>query len=278
MPGTSDDHREDAALLEQQLHEALADAQARRGPAFEVALLAGLRERMPGVPAIFTQVEAWIDEDGGSRLAEELPRIQVTRRAEPLLDPTDDESDDERVDALLAFDELCAGFTFCGQASRCEGAARLVAQAVRARSEAWTALSDFAARLLERAPPREDDPAGLVWRAIEAAALLRHATAEEAEVAQLLRIERPRLLAAATGHPRAVTTPLGARARVTFIESDEGAELYVEVDGAPATITVQRDGRPVELSAVRAGTWACPANSGLYVFFIDGTPHPIEIV
>ncbi len=279
MTATTEPTREDASLLEQQLRDALVDASAARSPAFEVALLAGLRERMPGRSAIVDEVDEWLESAGADQLAAELPRIRIQSRAEPLLNPMDVEPDDERIDALLAFDELCAGFTFCGAAQRCEPAAELVARAIRARPEAWAAISDFASRVLQRAPPLAEDPAGRVWRAVEVAqALAMSAGPSPAAVSPLLQFERePMRLAASTGGPRVQKRPLGSSTQVVFIESAEGSELLLEVEGEAATVSAERGGHPVALTVLRPGTWACPAEAGLYVFTINGKAYPVQV-
>ena len=280
MPTSTHDPRDDAALLEQQLHDALEDAQAGRAPAFEVALLAGLRERLPGDAPILASVESWIEGEGADRLADELPRIQVAPRAEALLDSPSEDADDERVDALLAFDELCAGLTFCGASRRCEPAAHLVARSVRAHPQPWATLSNLASRILQHAAPVADDPAGIVWRAVEAAERLwQQSAAETAEVAQIASIPRERRLAASTRDPKVITIPLGEHAHLTFVESVEGAELLVHLDDHATTIAAQRDGQSVVFLPVsdRPGTWRCPADTGLYVLFLNGIPFPFNL-
>jgi len=279
MTAAPDPKRDDAALLERQLREALADARAARSPAFEVALLSGLRERLPGPSAVLTEVDAWLQTSGAEQLAAELPRINIDLRAEPLLQPSDEEPDDERVDALLAFDELCAGLTFCGAGQRCETLAQLLTRSIRAQPSAWAALSDFASRVLHRAPPIAGDPAGNVWRAIEAAESLN--TADDAgayPTTPLVQFERePMRLAASTGAPKTQNLSLAATIKVVLIESSEGAELLIEIQGEASSVSVLRDGLPVPLDLLRIGTWACPAETGLYVLTINGQTYPLRI-
>lgn len=274
-----DPTRDDAALLEDQLREALADARAARAPAFEVALLAGLRDRLPGGAPILNDVDNWLDGEGAERLAQELPRIRIAPRVDALLMQTDGE-DDERTDALLAFDELCAGLTFCGLAKRCESAAHLVARAVRARSQVWSVLSDFASRVLQHAPPLADDPASIVWRAVEAAQTLSVADdAPPVEALPMLRFSRePARLAASSGKMQKQTASLGSVAEVAFVESAEGMELLIELTNEDSAIAAEHEGRALTLRLVHPRFWSCPAQPGLYVFTINGTPYPFEIV
>lgn len=275
-----DSTRDDASLLEEQLREALADASAARAPAFEVALLAGLRERLHGRPQILSLVDDWLEGEGAERLAQELPTLRIAPRVDALLTRPDDEGNDERTEALLAFDELCAGLTFCGAGQRCEGGARLVAQAVRARPHLWSALSDFASRVLEHAPPLADDPSGIVWRAIEAAQALSAADdAPPVEAIPMLRfIREPARLAASSGNMQMKTAMLGSIAKVAFVESAEGVGLLIELDTEDAVIAAEHEGRALILRPVHPRFWSCPAQPGLYVFTINGTPYPFEIV
>lgn len=277
-----DPTRDDSALLEAQLHEALDDARHARAPAFEVALLAGLRERLPGRPQILNLVDDWIEGEGAARLAQELPTIRIAPRVEVLLTQPDGEGDDERTEALLAFDELCAGLTFCGLGQRCDSGARLVARAVRARPQVWSGLSDFASRVLQHAPPLVDDPAGIVWRAIESAqALSAVDDAPPVEAIPVLRFSRePARLAASSGKMQLKTKPatLGSVAKVAFVESAESVELLIELNTEDTLIVAEHNCRALILRPVHPRFWSCPAQPGLYVFTINGTPYPFEIV
>ena len=275
-----DPTRDDAALLEDQLREALADARAARAPAFEVALLAGLRDRLPGSAPILNDVDNWLDGEGAERLAQELLLIRIAPRVDALLMQTDEAGDDERTDALLAFDELCAGLTFCGLAKRCESAAHLVARAVRARSQFWSVLADFASQVLQHAPPLAGDPAGIVWRAIEAAQALSVADdGPPVEAIPILRFNRePERLAASSGKMQMQTATLGSVAKVAFVESAEGMEMLIELTTEDSAIAAEHAGRALNLRPVHPRFWSCPAQPGLYVFTINGTPYPFEIV
>lgn len=273
-------NRDEAELLEEQLREALADAQTARVPAFEVALLAGLRERMAGQPDILRLADDWLDRDGAAQIAQEIPAIRIAPRVDALLSQLDEDDEEERTEALLAFDELCAGFTYCGFGSRCDGAARVIAGAIRAAPQVWSSLSDFASRVLQHAPPLADDSAGLVWRAIEAAQALAAAPHESpVEAIPLLRFSRePARLAASSGKIQTKTAPLGSVAEVALIESPEGVELLIRASSDDAIVSAEHEGQALSLHSVHSGFWSCPAEPGLYVFTINGTPYPFEIV
>ncbi len=271
---------DEAELLEEQLRAALVDAQSARSPAFEVALLAGLRQRMAGQPDILRLADDWFDGDGAAQIAQEIPAIGIAPRVDALLSQLDEHDEEERTDALLAFDELCAGFTYCGFGSRCDGAARVIARAIRAMPQVWSPLSDFASRVLQHAPPLTDDPAGLVWRAIEAAQALSEAPNQSpVEAIPMLRfIREPARLAASSGKIQSKTALLGSVAEVALVESPEGVELLIRANSDDAIVSAEHEGQALILHPVHSGFWSCPAEPGLYVFTINGTPYPFEIV
>jgi hypothetical protein len=70
---------------------------------------------------------------------------------------------------------------------------------------------------------------------------------------------------------------LAATIKVVLIESPEGIELLIEVAGGANSVSVLRDGLPVPLELLRIGTWACPAETGLYVLTINGQTYPLRI-
>ncbi len=275
-----DSTRDEAALLEEQLRAALVDAQAAHAPAFEIALLAGLRERMAGQPDILRLANDWLDGGGAAQIAQEIPAIRIAPRVDALLSQLDEHDEEERTEALLAFDELCAGFTYTGFGSRCDGAARVIARAIRATPQVWSPLSDFASRVLQLAPPLADDPSRLVWRAIEAAQALSEVPNQSpVDAIPMLRFMRePARLAASSGKIQLEVAPLGSVAEVALVESSEGVELLIRANADDATISAEHDGQALSLRSVHSGFWSCPAASGLYVFTINGTPYPFEIV
>lgn len=272
----------EAEMLDSQLAEALAEAQGEGGHAFEVAAIAGLRERLAGAAASLAVVEAWLDEAGAVRLADEIPRLELDRRIDELVALPDD-AHDERVDGTFTIDELSAGLTFCGSQARIAPFVDLLGRAIRAVPEPWCALSSLASRVLEGAPPLGDDPAGEMWRTIEATPWIREslAFAGSSPAVPRIALERPRVAAQAAPHlpyeHTEMTLQLGGAADLTYAHTEDQGELFLEVRHATDRVTALRDGRLVALTRLRSTSWSCPAEPGLYVFHIDGHPHVVEV-
>ncbi len=272
----------EAEMLDSQLAEALADAQGEEGHAFEVAALAGLRERLAGESASLATVEAWLDAEGAVRLADEIPRLELDRRIDGLV-ALPDESHDERVDGTFTIDELSAGLTFCGSQARIAPFIDLLGRAIRAMPAPWCALSPLASQILQGAPPLDDDPAGGMWRTIEATPWIRESLAHAGGSPALPRIALDPPRVAAQAAPRLasehaeMTIQLGEEADLTYARTEDRRELFLEVRQATDRVTALRDGRLVALKRLRPTSWSCPAEAGLYVFHIDGHPHVVEV-
>ena len=272
----------EAEMLESQLAEALDEARRGEGHAFEVAALAGLRERLAGEPAGLAAVEEWLDGEGAVLLAGEVPHLELDRRIDDLVALHDD-AHDERVDGAFTIDELSAGLTFCGSQGRIAPFIDLLGRAIRATTAPWCALSPLASRNLECAPPLDDDPAGGMWRTIEATPWIQdsRALARPSLGVQRLALEPRRTVAQAaallSSEHAEMTISLGETADLTFARAEDRAELFLEVRHATDRVTALCDGRPVALARLRPTSWSCPAEPGLYVFHIDGRPHVVEV-
>lgn len=273
---------EEVEMLESQLAEALDEARRGEGHAFEVAALAGLRERLGGELAGLAAVEEWLDGEGAVLLAEEIPHLEFDRRIDELVALHDD-AHDERVDVAFTVDELSAGLTFCGSQARIAPFIDLLGRAIRATPAPWCALSPLASRILEGAPPLDDDPVGGMWRTIEATPWIQDSRAllgMSTEVPRL-PVDPPRAVARAASHLSselsALSITLGDAAELTYAGTEDSGELFLEVRHGTDQVTAQRDGRPVRLTQLRSTSWSCPAEPGLYVFYIDGRPHVVEV-
>jgi hypothetical protein len=209
---------EEAELLEAQLVEALAETRRAEGHAFEVVALAGLRERLAGEPAALAAVDEWLDADGAVLLADEIADLELDRRIDELVGLPDD-AHEERVDGTFAIDELSAGLTFCGNQARIAPFIELLGRAIQATPAPWCALSPLASRILESAPPLDDDPAGGLWRddRVDAVApglaRARRSVASRAGAHGRLAAERTaaRLAGATRGGPVRLAPPVRAR-------------------------------------------------------------------
>lgn len=272
----------EAEMLESQLAEALAEARRGDGHAFEVVVLAGLRERLAGESVGLVAVEVWLDEEGAVLIADEIPRLDFDRRIDELVGLPDD-AHDERVDGTFTIDELAAGLTFCGSQGRIAPFVDLLGRAIRTMPAPWCALSPLASQILEGAAPLDDDPAGGLWRTIEVTPWITDALALAGAAAALPRLDPPPPTAAAQAASRLSSDDaemalfLGDAAELTYARSDDRRELFLELRRATERVTAMRDGRPVALTRLRSTSWSCPAEPGLYVFYIDGHPHVVEV-
>lgn len=284
---------EEAELLEAQLVEALAETRRAEGHAFEVVALAGLRERLAGEPAALAAVDEWLDADGAVLLADEIADLELDRRIDELVGLPDD-AHEERVDGTFAIDELSAGLTFCGNQARIAPFIELLGRAIQATPAPWCALSPLASRILESAPPLDDDPAGGLWRTIESTPWLQDSLAPAGALpvvpgrtvgsplsVQRLAWQAPRAAAQSASRLPSehaeMTISLGEAADLTYARAEGRGELFLEVRQATERVTAQCDGRPVALTRLRPASWSCPAEPGLYVFHIDGNPHVVEV-
>lgn len=278
---------EESALLVEQVAAALADARQGESHAFEVALLAGLCERLPVRPAVLDEVDAWIDAEGADLLAGEIPRLDVDGRVDHLLALPDD-AREERLDATFVLDEICAGLTFCGSESMADEGVEVVVRTIRSMPEPWQPMAPLASRILGRAPPLPNDPAGRLWRTVEAASWIAEMLARGRAVMPKGAFGVPRLDAPAPrARPQAATAlptekaevrlKLGDQGEITYVRTPTLGHLFIETAKEVHSIAAQRDGTPVMLKKQRSTTWTCPAEPGLYVLHLDGVPHVFEI-
>ncbi len=196
--------------------------------------MAGLRERLAGESASLAVVEAWLDEEGAVRLADEIPRLELDRRIDELVTLADD-AHDERVDGAFTLDELSAGLTFCGSQARVAPFIDLLGRAIRATPAPWCALSPLASQILRRAPPVDDDPAGAMWRTIETTPWVQESLALAGVSLVLPRIGEPTPRDAAQAAPHLPSKPtklkvhFGEAAELTYAHTDDQRELFLEV-------------------------------------------------
>lgn len=273
---------EEAELLEAQLVEALAEARRAAGHAFEVVALAGLRERLVSESAALAAVDEWLDADGAVLLADEIAHLELDRRIDELVGLPDD-AHEERVDGTFTIDELSAGLTFCGNQARIAPFVELLGRAIQATPAPWCALSPLASRILESAPPLDDDPAGGLWRTIESTPWIQDSLALVGPPldVQQLAVAAPRRVAQAASslpsRPTDMKIRLGEMAELMYARSEEQGELFLEVLRATDRVHALRDGGAVSLTRRRPTTWTCPAEPGLYVFYIDENPYIVEV-
>lgn len=270
------------ALLERQLTEALDEVASGRGDPLEVASLAGLLERTSPDSAALAAADAWLDSDGAQVLHDAFAVIDFDRLVDAAIDPDLDE--DERWDGLSALEEACAAVTYGGEPARAVEPIDLAVRSINALPEYWTAFSERASRILEKAAPLGDDPSRALWRAIEAAQFFVEPLPEEAneERKELRRLAPPPALPAAAADILGADPletppyPVGPHATLVIQRTEREIRMILQVKGDVQRVEALRDGEPVNLEK-RGRMFACPYLPGVYVFWIDGAPHRVEV-
>lgn len=271
---------EEAALLETQLREAMADTPSE--PA-ELAALAGLLARLvPDAPVLEMareQVGAGLDLRGHAEDA-----LDALLAVEEHDDPA------ESWDALTALDELCAAATFLGDPGQLTDVAEEGARTVRAFPEPWRVHAETAAALLSERAPLPRDPATRLWAAVEASRWTEAvATRDEDEGASgTARIAAgldvvfslgaiwgaARLAAAGTlpQDPRWRALARGAGWELALTEDEHGKPvLLLSCEGV-----FSRDGAPVPATRTPEG-WTAPAAPGAWTVAVAGQVIEIRI-
>lgn len=161
----------DFEFLVGQLGEALADVKSGQGDAFEVACLAGLVWRFCEAPAELLAAERWgASPEGSAALNEAICALVPYDTTRGVLESEEGDEPEERLDALLAMDEMCAGLHWAFATFMVTLDVDLVERAISAFPEPWIALAPLA-RVLLASPsaPAETDPARKIWAAVASA-------------------------------------------------------------------------------------------------------------
>jgi hypothetical protein len=145
---------------------------AGTGDAFEVAVLAGLLARYKEPTPELAEAEKWRDGDGDALLNEVIANLSVEGIASGVLYADESDEVEERMDALLELDEVCAGLRWCDATFRIRDEIDLVTRTIEAFPEPWLGLRFFASAVLRggQARPLRDDPARRMWACVEATA------------------------------------------------------------------------------------------------------------
>ena len=271
---------EEAALLEAQLREAMAETAA---DPVELAALAGLLNRLaPDAPLLETVralVEAGLDL-----------RAPAEDALDALLAVEEDDDPAESWDALAALDELCAAATFAGDPGQLTEAAEEGARAVRAFPEPWGVHAEAAAALLSGRAPLPGDPAARLWAAVEASRWTEGVAAQDEDdgasgfariaagldvVVSLATMWGAARLAAAgplPQDPRWRSLARGAGWELALTEDEQGRPaLLLSCDGA-----FSRDGAQVPATRTPEG-WSAPAALGAWTVAVGGEVVEIRI-
>lgn len=272
----------DRDLLREQLLEALDDEASVEALAL-AALLARLEPGDPLVAQALAAAPSPGELDG-----------PIDAALDALLGFDPEDGPELGWDALCLADELAAALHLAGDA-RTAGFLEAAIGAISAFPEDWAAHADAAGELLRRGAVPPDEPAAVLWAAVEAC---RYGLEPEAER------ELPWETLRALGLP--VVIPIGAwRARVgadrlaadagvlsppppwDTVARGEGWELALTdaPDGAPillltgpraAAAELARDGAPVATADDPEGR-TCPALPGRWTLQVDGQARAFEI-
>ena len=142
------DKNELGVLLEQ-LEELLEEGAVDAQDALEIAMVAGLAERLGGGadPALARAV-AWRESGGGDLLRVAFEELEVDEIIDGLEGVLDGEAADEQVeDAVYELDDVVAAAVWSGQAAVVRGLAVEVARTIRQVPEPFAFLADFATDL-----------------------------------------------------------------------------------------------------------------------------------
>lgn len=146
-------------LLREQLKQASLELAQGGGEPLEVAILAGLLQRMAPDDEVLTSLDVAVPPQ---------QLLQAIHEALDLvLEIEEDDDAAESWDALAALDETCAAAHWLGHSPLAEGAIDDATSLVRAFPEAWRVHSERATEVLRSRTPRSGDPAGRLWAVVE---------------------------------------------------------------------------------------------------------------
>ena len=189
---------------------------------------------------------------------------------------TEETSLGEALAALDALDAACAAAWWLERSEVVSPAVGDACDGIAAWPEAWADLAPAASRKLEEEPPHSGDPALVLWRTVESAALGLAEEGPEAPgapgpvrvaagldvVVSLSRFRDALRRAAASDLPE----PGGWLSLRDAPDWSAGlgvedGQLFLVVDSADAAVTVTHDGEPVPLVAAGAAQ-RCPVSAG----------------
>lgn len=264
--------RDEIEVLREQLSEVLAEPLP---DPLEIAGLAGLLARIAPEDPLLERAPRAASGDTLDRLADFAAEL-----LEALEDCDEDTEPEVAWDRLAGLDEASATATWLHAPERVRHAVEDAQHTISAFPEAWSAQSALASRLLRSRPPLPGDPAGALWRTVEAAALgLPHDPANAPgapgsvriaagldQVIQLapLRAQAQRAASAMVPAPPPWTTLREGSDWSAGLTTLDGAVWLIIEEVAQAgscTLRVEHNGRPVELTRMGAA-WRCEAAPG----------------
>lgn len=154
----------DNSALALRLNVALGDWRRGDGGGALVAGLAGLLKRVGATAPVLRDVQ-----QHRAALVEDLDGFDVDALVDRLVELDEGSEPDEVDDVLFALDEVGAAAWFLGRAASVSLAFDVAERTVAAFPEPFAGRADLATAVLTVAPPLPGDPAGALWRAVEAA-------------------------------------------------------------------------------------------------------------
>ena len=163
----SDGEINELAALSEQLDEVLQEPILDGEDAIEVAILAGLVERLGGRGEAVDAARQWRDEDGADLLEEywaEFDESDLVAGIEDVLVGDADEDDVE--EAILDVDEHVCAALWSGHASAVRSMAEAVEQSIRTVPDPFACLSDVGAEFSRMPAVARDRELYAYWFAI----------------------------------------------------------------------------------------------------------------
>lgn len=158
-------------VLVEQLDELLAEPVVDADDALELAMLAGLAERLGATAEQLADATAWRDGVGSELLRETWDTVDAAEILEELDGVTGGGATDEQVEeALFDLDDLVAAAVWCGRRDAVRGAAREGAKIVRDVPDVFVPLSDLAVHLAKLPTVARDLDLYDYWLAVADAA------------------------------------------------------------------------------------------------------------
>lgn len=154
----------DDGTMAVRLNDALGSWRRGDGDGAAVAGLAGLLQRVGATAPVLRDVRRH-----RAALVEELEVFDVDALVDRLVELDEGSEPDEVDEVLFALDEVGAAAWFLDHTASVSSAFDAAERTVAAFPEPFAGRADLATAVLTVAPPQPGDPAGGLWRAVEAA-------------------------------------------------------------------------------------------------------------
>ena len=140
----TDPHEQERSELVNQLDELLGAGAVDVSDALEIAICAGLANRLGADPTRMVDVEAWRKGPGEPLLTELWQEASTEDLVEAIDGLLGSDAEDEEVeDAIFDFDDFVAAAVWCGRRDRVAAAAKQVAATIRMAPEVFEPLAPY---------------------------------------------------------------------------------------------------------------------------------------